>query len=659
MSQRSELFVRGLPEQVTNEELAEFFSELAPVKHAVAVNDPVQGVCKGFGFVSFADAEDAAAAHAKAKSLVFKGRKLTVDIAKPRHRGGEKDETPEAKESKVVEKRRPRLIVRNLPWSVRDKDQLVKIFSKYGKVVDAIIPRKKGGKMSGFAFVTMRKQSSAQKAIEESKDLKIEGRPVAVDYAVTKEQWQQKTQEAEDDEESEENEIDSDEDHEEDVDETVKSADGDVDDEDDEEDEDEDDEDDDDEDDEEDEEDEEEAPKRRKLRPADNSFTIFVRNIPYDATSESLKEHFSQFGPVRYALPVMDKLLNQPKGTAFVAFYNEQDRNNCVENSPSANSSSLLIADDVDSRYVFEGRILSIAKAVEKDTAEKLATASAKQREVLLGKEPEKRDKRKLFLLNEGRIGPDSKLAQTMSAKELEIREESYKLRKRQVTDNPSLHLSMTRLAVRNIPRSMGERSLKQLARKAVVEFAREVSNGDRQPLTKEEIKRSIDCKKEDGLTTKSKKGVVRQVKIIKEEKHSGEMGRSRGYGFIEYRDHKSALMGLRWLNAHQVTVDEIKTGLSEAETEKMRLEKDPAGRRLVVEFALENAKVVKRRKENQMRTKAVTKKKAEEAKETAEAAAKEMAQKKAQEAEMNKGKNSVRNIIGKKRKFKKLKGKN
>ena len=32
-----------------------------------------------------------------------------------------------------------------------------------------------------------------------------------------------------------------------------------------------------------------------------------MRNIPYDADAESLKEHFSTFGTVKYALPVVDK----------------------------------------------------------------------------------------------------------------------------------------------------------------------------------------------------------------------------------------------------------------------------------------------------------------------------------------------------------------
>lgn len=41
--------------------------------------------------------------------------------------------------------------------------------------------------------------------------------------------------------------------------------------------------------------------------------------------------------------------------------------------------------------------------------------------------------------------------------------------------------------------------------------------------------------------------------------------------GFIEYRDHKTALMGLRWLNAHEVTPEEAVEGLTDEEKKNVR----------------------------------------------------------------------------------------
>lgn len=647
---RSELFVRGLSSDTTNDDLVTFFSDFAPVKHAIAVNDSATGGCKGFGFVSFAEKDDSKTAKEQSKGKKLKGKVLQIDYAKPRGRKGDEDgdntkEAGDDNDSKAtVEKRRPRLIIRNMPWSVRDSKALEKIFSKYGKVADAYIPRGPGGRMSGFAFVTMRKKRHAMAAIEKCKGLKIAGREVAVDFAVEKGKWQ-KMQEGESiadqiesDSDSEGNDEDEVDDEDDEVDDQEQeSIDGDSAEEDDDEGS-------------EAEEEEEAAPQPAKkgLKPVSNTFEVFVRNIPYDATSESLKEHFSQFGKIRYALPVMDKEKNMPKGTAFVAFVNENNRNECVQNAPAVSSSTLLVPDDADPRYVMDGRILSISKAVDKNVAEKLTTANAKQRDALLGKE-QPMDKRKLFLLNEGRIASESALGQSMTKAELDIRDQSYQQRKKQITDNPSLHLSLVRLAVRNIPRSMNEKALKALGRKAVVEFAREASDGKRQPLTKEELKRSSLAKKEE---PKSQKGVIRQSKVIYEtKKGSGESGRSRGYGFLEFRDHKSALMGLRWLNAHKVTKEEIALGLSEEQAEK--IEPDSTVRRLVVEFALEHAQVVKRRKDGQAKMAQLRIRRKEES-EAQEKAEKEEQAKAAKQAEFESKKRKadpVRQIIGKKRK--------
>ena len=658
---KTELFIRSIPFEVTSSDLSDFFSDVAPVKHAVVVTD-AEGKSRGFGFVSFTETEDANKALAECRKLKLQGRLLKIDFAKPRVRGGdqEKEKSKEFKDKEVEpEKRRPRLIVRNLPWSVREPKQLEKIFAKFGNVTNVLIPRANGGRMTGFAFVTMRKQSDAELAISETKNLKIDGREVAVDFALEKSKWLGNTKKNTKNADS----------HGENDDEIMNLSEL--------EDNDEDDEDDDGEDDEDlkDLEEQNFAPAKQRLRGAATSFTVFVRNVPYDATAESLKEHFEEFGEVQYALPVMDKQLNQPKGTAFVAFKSEEDRDECVENAPATASTSLLIPDDTDPRYVFEGRILAVSKAVERETATKLATASANERNKLLGKAPDEKDKRNLFLLNEGRITANSKLAEKISAAELEIRQNSYDLRKQQLNKNPSLHLSLTRLAIRNLPRAMNERALKALGRKAFVEFAKEVAEKKRQPLSKEEVLRSSKEANSFGAP-KSKHGVVRQSKIIMEQKGTGSLGRSRGYGFLEFRDHKAALMGLRWLNAHEVSMQEVLEGTTEEEKRHIDMT-DSKRRRLVVEFAIENAQVVKRRRDAFMKSRASGMKRkhdneedgGEEEQEPSEEPAKNgKKSKKGKKGNMQKGPKkeakpeqedpeaTTRHVIGKKRKMRKLK---
>jgi nucleolar protein 4 len=145
----------------------------------------------------------------------------------------------------------------------------------------------------------------------------------------------------------------------------------------------------------------------------------------------------------------------------------------------------------------------------------------------------------------------------------------------------------LTRLAVRNIPRTVEEHEFKALAIQAVTEFDEEVTKELRIGLTEEELARD---------ETGGRKGrLVRQAKIVLEK-----AGRSKGYGFIEYNTHANALKGLRWLNARVLGVRKV-----EAEGDRKR--------RLLVEFAIENAQVVKRRKDREeaSRRKAATTKEA------------------------------------------------
>lgn len=607
---RKTLFVRSIPLEATSDEVSEYFSQFVPVKHAVVVTDE-EKKSRGFGFVSFTMEEDTLTALVEAKKNKFQNRFLRVDIAKRRDRKGKSGgvETKKAP-TEPVEKRKARLIIRNLPWSCKDPETLRKMFLKYGAVHDAYIPTKKGGLMKGFAFVIMKKNSAAERAVKESVGLKIDGREVAVDLAVEKSKWDQiqeeeKTEikstgrERPENEEEEANEEQVEEGEGEQEDENMDDEDSESDSDSDEEDEDFDklneigsDA-----------EEEDEKTKQNKQE----AFSVFVRNIPYDADKDTLKEHFSQFGPVKYALPVIDKVTGLAKGSAFVAFKTHEAYTECVSNAPSVSSTSMLISDDVAPEYVYQGRILSIASTVDRDSASKLAERNSIKRKEVLGIEVGEKDRRNLFLLNEGRITENSKLAQYISAADMEIREKSYKLRVQQLNKNPTLHLSLTRLAVRNLPRAMTGKALKALGRKAVVQFATEVKDEKRQPLSKEEVSRSIkykhdqddksDDKQEDKKKKNKKQGVVKQAKVIMEVKGSGEAGRSRGYGFIEYRDHKAALMGLRWLNAHEVTPAEILEGLDEKE-KKLAATEGLNKRKLIVEFAIENAQVVKRRRE-------------------------------------------------------------
>jgi len=641
--QRRSLFLRSLPASATTESLIAHFSQSFPIKHATAVTDPTTKQCKGYGFVTFADAEDAQKALQEFNGSKLDGKKMKIEVAEPRKRDVE-DAIPgavaagegkprsqpsaasvAAKAQRVKERqeaaRPPKLIIRNLPWSIKKEEQLAALFRSYGKVKHATLPSKKPGLLSGFGFVVLRGQPNAEKAIKEMNGKEIDGRTIAVDWAVEKGVWDEQTKPAdeqaageEDDEDMEDDDEDggaelSDEDSElkdEDDDEAMDVSDEEL--------EDsmavdaQDDEDDNDEEDEEDE------------QPEDIS-TLFIRNLPFDCDDEALKAHFTAFGAIRYARVVVDPATERPRGTGFVAFFNSIDAQTCLRNAPKPTSiapptkskttaPSILQnpdADDPSGNYTLSGRLLQLSPAVSRTSAAKLTDLGNQKRDV------RDNDKRRLYLLSEGTVSASSPLHALLSTKEIDMRAASVKQRQQIIRSNGSLHLSLTRLSVRNLPRAITSKELKALAREAVVGFAKDVKEEKREKLSKEELARGGDeMVAAEKARKKSGKGIVRQAKVVYEGREGNKVdeesaaGRSRGYGFIEFYTHRAALMCLRWLNGHAVgyKVDADKAaGKRGKRREEVREEVEDRKKRVIVEFAIENAQVVHRRSEREVKS--------------------------------------------------------
>ena len=597
------LFVRSLPATATTESLAEFFSQSYVIKHATVVSDAQTKLSKGYGFVTFADLEDAQSALEELNGADFGGKKIRVDYAQPRNR--EIDEklgksVPSAAAIKSKQEREdqrnnvpPKLIVRNLPWSIKEPNDLALLFRSFGKVKFATLP-KKGNTLAGFGFVVIRGKKNAEKALQMVNGKEVDGRTLAVDWAVEKEEWnKQNEEEAEEkkEEESDDVEMKNEEDQDKDEDETSSD-----------EDEEEDDEEDEDMEDLEDLEDTKEEKEDER-----NECTVFLRNLPFTCNDESLYDHFKQFGPLRYARIVVDHETGRPRGTGFACFWKVEDAIACIREAPKADQPpagtkernnpamkhSVLQNENSDpsGRYTMDGRVIQVARAVNKREATRLEEEGVSSRLV------RDKDKRRLYLLSEGTIPSNSPLYKKLSPSEIKLREESYKQRETFIKKNPALHLSLCRLSVRNLPKHITSRDLKQMAREAVVGFATDVKNELRQPLSKEESLRSAETMKQLEILRKNKRvGIVRQATIVYETREGTKVsekaggGRSRGYGFIEYYTHRHALMGLRWLNCHAVDIPADKQ--VDGETDKKK--------RLIVEFAIENAQVIKRRQELQ-----------------------------------------------------------
>ncbi|MEK7155637.1 MAG: RNA-binding protein [Patescibacteria group bacterium] len=77
------LYVGGLPYSTTEDQLREAFAQAGAVSSAIVIMDKMTGRSKGFGFVEFANDDDAAKAIDTMNGKDFGGRTLTVNEARP------------------------------------------------------------------------------------------------------------------------------------------------------------------------------------------------------------------------------------------------------------------------------------------------------------------------------------------------------------------------------------------------------------------------------------------------------------------------------------------------------------------------------------------------------------------------------------------------
>ncbi len=58
---------------------------------------------------------------------------------------------------------------------------------------------------------------------------------------------------------------------------------------------------------------------------------IYVGNLPYSVTSESLAQMFANTGSVTSAMVISDKMTGRSKGFGFVEFATEEDAQNAIK----------------------------------------------------------------------------------------------------------------------------------------------------------------------------------------------------------------------------------------------------------------------------------------------------------------------------------------
>ena len=503
-------------EDFRDAQLEDAFTDYGPLKRCFVVRKKKKTDKFTIGYVQFAIEDDAA------KCLEESGKKIKVDIGgegselalrwahqKGDAAAGEGEAKPPAEKKRSVEQARfdqaaakakkARLIIRNLSFKAEEEDVRTH-FSTIGEVKEVKILQKPDGKRVGCAFINFSTIAEASKAIKKLNKSAIKGRPVAVDWAIPKEEFQKgqkapvvEEDEGNDDEAAEDEADDGDEKEEEETD-SESNADGEE--EGTQNDEEDSSDDDDGEDDSEGSDDEEETEGEKKSHDlktghdvAENK-TVFVRNIAFNSDEEDLRDMMAQnFGPVLFARLVVDKMTERPRGTAFVKFREPEGAERAVAASESA-----------DGLWLDDRQIYACAALSKED-------ADTRQREK---KAKESKDSRNLHLAVEGLVRQGTQAAEGVSKADLEKRARVEKW-KRQMLKDLNAFISPTRLCFRNIPPSYSDAQLKKLVVKNVAKSAR-----------------------------------ITECKVIREMKGGGE---GKGYGFLAFEGHEDALQCLRKLN--------------------------------------------------------------------------------------------------------------
>jgi nucleolar protein 4 len=324
---------------------------------------------------------------------------------------------------------------------------------------------------------------------------------------------------------------------------------------------------------------------RQQRSAASVASTVFLRNVLFETTEQSLRQAFSRFGSVRSVNLVVDPHTQRPRGTAFVEFTDEEAAARSIEEGSKGGSfheskmleqSTVVSAAIRQGGIVVDGRRLLVTAAVSRDEAMKLRTTDPK----LKGKS----DRRNLYLAAEGTIREGDPAAAGLTRGELALRANAEYVKAQKLKD-PSNFVSQTRLCVRNLPLLCDERQLKAIFLRALEE-ARLAGRRQRQGKR------------------------ITQVKVVRDTATGRTIGgaaRSRGYGFVEFAEHDDALLALRALNNNPTAfqaperAQAMKSGSSANDNgaddgdDSARLPTARSTHRLVVEFAVESTKALQK----------------------------------------------------------------
>ena len=179
------LFIAGLPDSMTEDVLRQLFEATGgTVVNVTLPKHRDTGRPRGFGFVTLATSDQAAAARDQLDGSLQAGRSISVRPfqSEPPRRDA-RSEAPGGPVSSANTGDRT-LYVGNVPYDAAQAD-LEAIFAEHGvaPVVRIHLPVGPDGRMRGFGFVTMGSAEAANEAITALRGVEMKGRGLMVNIA--------------------------------------------------------------------------------------------------------------------------------------------------------------------------------------------------------------------------------------------------------------------------------------------------------------------------------------------------------------------------------------------------------------------------------------------------------------------------------------------
>ncbi|XVE49224.1 hypothetical protein DITRI_Ditri01bG0065300 [Diplodiscus trichospermus] len=181
------VYVKNLSDSTSDEDLKNIFGEFGPITSAVVMREP-DGKSKGFGFINFENADDAARAVESLNGKKIDDKEWYVGKAqKKSEREVELRFRFEQSMKEAADKfQGANLYVKNLDDSISD-EKLKELFSQYGTITSCKVMRDPNGISKGSGFVAFSTPEEASRALAEMNGKMVVGKPLYVALAQRKE----------------------------------------------------------------------------------------------------------------------------------------------------------------------------------------------------------------------------------------------------------------------------------------------------------------------------------------------------------------------------------------------------------------------------------------------------------------------------------------